>query len=112
MELGPFYTGQIPSDPLTLVVRDSFSNKPVDLSAYTGAAIVVVNPEGVRVPSPEGPEWAGQIANPTQGEVRVPLTASPFLTVGDHQVQLLLRRTGAEDLTSTLSVEVYRRLGG
>lgn len=108
MELGPFYTNQVPSEPLTIIVRDSYGNDPVDLSRYTEAVAVFVNPEGTRV----GTEWPATIANPTGGEVQIPLTTSPFLVVGDHQIQLLLRRAGAEDLTSTLSVEVYRRLGG
>lgn len=113
MELGPFYTGQVPSEPLSIVVRDSFSNEPVDLSAYTEAAVVIVDPEGAAI-SPEGEqtEWPAEIANPTGGEVQVQLETSPFLVVGDHQMQVILRRTGAEDVSSTLSVEVYRRLGG
>lgn len=113
MELGPFYTGQVPREPLTIVVRDSFSDRAVDLTGYTQAGAVFVNPEDETVPNGGETEWPAEIANPESGEVRIPLDASPFQRVGDHKLQLVLRDGGtAEDITSVATFEVYRKLGG
>jgi len=113
MELGPFYTGQVPREPLTIIVRDSFSDRPVDLTGYSEAVAVFLSPEEELVLNGTADEWPATIANPESGEVRIPLETSPFQSVGDHKLQVVLRDAdNAEDITSVATFEVYRKLGG
>lgn len=111
MELGPFYTGQVPREPLTIIVRDAFSDRAVDLTGYETAALVLVDPNDEVVLNGTDVEWPGTIANPPGGEVQVQFDSSPFSEVGDYELQLVLRGGSAEDITSTTTFEVYERLG-
>lgn len=114
MELGPFYTGQVPREPLTIIVRDAFTDRAVDLSGYETASAVIVNPnDEVISTDDDASEWSGEIANPVGGEVRIALETSPFSEVGDHELQVLLKGPGdVQDITSTVTFEVFERLGG
>ena len=112
MELGPFYTGQVPREPLTIIVRDSFSDRAVDLTGYTEVVAVLVDPNDEVVLNGADSEWPGEIANPVAGEVRIPFETSPFSTPGDYELQVVLRDAdNAEDITSTPTFEVYKKLG-
>lgn len=111
MDLGPFYTGQVPREPLTIIVRDAFTDRAVDLTGYDEAALVLVDPNDVLVMNGAESEWPGSIANPSGGEVQVQFDTSPFEEVGDYELQLVLRGGTAEDITSTTTFEVYERLG-
>lgn len=112
MELGPFYTGQVPLEPLTVVVRDAYSNRAVDLTGYdTAVAVFLDGEDQVVMTEADEAEWAAEIANPSGGEVRIPLVESPFQEVGDHKLQVVLRTDTAEDITSIATFEVYARLG-
>jgi len=113
MELGPFYTGQVPREPLTMIVRDSFTDRAVDLSQYSSAVAVFQDPNEELVLNGDTGEWPAEIVEGGSGEVRIPLETSPFRSVGDHRLQVVLRDAdNAEDITSVATFEVYRKLGG
>ena len=108
MQLGPFYLGQVPRDPLSFLVRDVASNDVIDLTGYTEAQIVVLDPDGASVDTTGG---TCEIANATGGEVRYVFgSTSLFSVVGDYQLQLILTGPGSQDLTVPASFEVYRNL--
>lgn len=108
MQLGPFYLGQVPRDPLSFVVRDVATNDVVDLTGYTAAQVVLIDPDGVPVDTSGG---TVSLPNPTGGEVRYTFGPdSLFSVVGDYQLQVVLTGPGFQDLTVPASFEVYRNL--
>jgi len=88
MRLGPFYVGQVPSEPLSFVIRDAATNERVDLSAYGGAETVFVDPTGQLVDNSNG---FTSIVSPPEGVVRYNFGGqSLFHEVGRHSLQIRL----------------------
>lgn len=110
MQLGPFYTGQIPREPLTLLVKDLGSDEPVDLTGYTGVAFALQDPDGNSVDTSGG---IATIAHAEGGQVtfQFPTGTSLFDQDGDYDLQVRLIGTGVLDLTVPVTFEVHRALG-
>lgn len=111
MEFGPFYTGQVPREALTFIVRDVVTNEVIDLSTYTSGVMLLQDPDREVVDTSDGDVV---FANPTGGEVQYEWPSTSLLTkVGDYKVQMQLTGTGGVvDFTVPQSFKVYRSLGG
>ncbi len=110
MSLGPFFTGQIPQDPMTLVVRDFRTNETVDLSSYDGFDIKIVDPMGDDVDVTGG---TATIIDPTAGVIQWtwPDDRSLMDTRGEYQCQIIMTDTdGHKDLAIPVEFEVRKAL--
>jgi len=89
VSLGPFYVGQVPADTLVLTVTtDGTTVKP--LTAYTGATIVMTDPDGLQVTT------AGAVTlDKPNGKVMYTWPGtSHFAKVGQYKVQPFLTGAG------------------
>lgn len=110
MTLGPFYTGQIPGNPLVVTVRDQKTDEPKSLESYTSAEIRLIDPNGVSV-STTANGGGASIFNPTEGTVRYNWpSVSLFQTEGDYELQVKLISTNVADYTLTTTFEVRTAL--
>ena len=112
MELGPFYTGQIPGRPLVITVKDSVTDGAVDLSPFEGAEVKLVDPSGTTIDT-EANSGSASILDAEAGTVRYDWpTVSLFTDAGDYTLQLALTGTNINDLTTTVTFEVHEAIGG
>lgn len=109
MALGPFYVGQIPKDPMTLVIRDFRSNELVDLSDYETFEVAMVDPYGEPIDTSGGDPV---LLDPQDGVIqwRWPTDTSLFTRAGEHQAQVILTSDSARDLAVPVEFEVHKAL--
>lgn len=105
MSIGPYFTGQRPAEPLVITVSDS-DGSAKDLSVYTAASLVLIDPSGNEV------DLTGGATTIAANEVSFVWPAASVLDApGDYKYQLRLSNTDYEDYTSIDHFEVYERLG-
>lgn len=110
MSLGPFYTGQIPKDPMTLIVRDFRTNEIVDLSGYSTFTVKLVSPAGSSVSTAGG---TATIIDPTAGVIQWawPTDRTLFEKPGEYRAQVTLTSAGGhKDLAVPVEFEVRKAL--
>lgn len=106
--LGPYYVGQIPKDPLTLVVRDASTNAVVDLTGYTAVEFVLKNPVNATVATSGG---TPAIADAVNGVVTYAWpSTSLFDTPGVWRIQAILKTGTAKDHLEVLEFDVKKSL--
>lgn len=110
MPLGPFFVGQIPKDPMTLVIRDYRSNELVDLSDYESFEVKMVDPYGEPIDTSDG---TPNILDPQDGVIQWawPTGESVFSEAGEHRAQVILTTSGSvRDLAVPVEFEVHQAL--
>lgn len=99
--------GQIPVEPLLIPVRDENGNAR-DLSAYTGAALLVSGPDGVLRTG-----GTATITDEESGTVIYEWPATSLFDVpGDYRIALRLSAGSGADYTTPLRVVVVPGMEG
>lgn len=109
MDIGPFFVGQVPADPLVITIRDSATNNAKGLSSYTAASLILVNPEGTSVATSGG---STSLSDVSGGVISYNWpTTSLFGSPGDYKFQVKLTGdSGITDYTIPQTFEVKARL--
>ena len=111
MALGPFYTGQVPGNPLVITVKDQTTDTAKSLESYSGAELRLTGPDGLGISTTLN-GGSASLLNPTNGTVRYDWpSVTLFESEGDYTLQLkLIGSNSIADYTFTTTFEVYESL--
>ena len=110
MAISQYWTGQIPSRPLTITVYDSYGNR-ANLSAYTDFEVNLVGSDNEEIDL-TGATLTTSGAADGRFVFYWPTDRSVFDKPGEYLLQLEINGpSGTKDFTTTHTIRV-RRLGG
>ncbi|MFI8229425.1 hypothetical protein ACIGDI_11380 [Streptomyces sp. NPDC085900] len=96
-----YIAGSVPVEPLAITVRDEVGN-PRSLSAYTGAAVLIIGPDGVTRTG-----GTAAISNAAEGQVTYTWPNTVVFDVpGDYRLRLKLTKGAAADYTAEQKIIV------
>ena len=98
-----YYLRQKPVEPIEFSVCDE-RGKPRNLSAYSGASVVFIDPEGEGLTG-----GVATITDAANGKIKFVFEGETIFTeVGKYQLQLLLHADDRADYAERMTIEVEK----